>query len=243
MRAAACPTYGPPEVVTVEEVPAPELDSGQVRVRVRAAAVNFPDVLLVADRYQVTVAHPVRAGSEFVGLVTEVADGVRGVAIGDRVAGTVMVGAFAEEVTVGASAVRVVPPGWRTGMPPPSGWRGGRRTTSSDRLAGSRRGDQLVVLGAGRRSRSGRGRSLGSHLGCLGDRSGLVHRQVGRRPGGGPRSISSSTPRSTCGQALREVLPGGADVVVDPVGGDLAEPALRSLHWGGRFVTVGYASG
>jgi NADPH2:quinone reductase len=102
VRAAVCRAYGGPEVVRVEEMPVPELAAGQVRVAVRAAAVNFPDVLLVGDRYQITVAPPFVPGSEFAGEVTEVADGIVGVAVGDRVAGTVMVGAFAEEVTVAA---------------------------------------------------------------------------------------------------------------------------------------------
>ena len=104
MRAAVCRSYGGPGVVTVEEVPEPQPGAGEVRVRVRAAAVNFPDVLVIADRYQITVPPPFVPGSEFVGVVEEVADGVGAVSVGDRVAGTVLVGAFAEQVVVGASS-------------------------------------------------------------------------------------------------------------------------------------------
>ena len=93
MRAAVCRAYGGPDEVTVEEVPDPEPAAGQVRVRVRAAAVNFPDVLLVADRYQITVPPPFVPGSEFAGVVEEVADGAEGMSVGDRVAGTVLVAA------------------------------------------------------------------------------------------------------------------------------------------------------
>src|ERR1035438_8256537 len=79
VRAAVCRAYGGPEVIRVEEMPEPERPTAPLRVAVRAAAVNFPDVLLVADRYQVTVAPPFVPGSEFAGDVTEVADGVVGV--------------------------------------------------------------------------------------------------------------------------------------------------------------------
>jgi D-arabinose 1-dehydrogenase-like Zn-dependent alcohol dehydrogenase len=136
VRAAVCWSYGPPEVVATDDLPAPPLGPGQVRVRVDAAAVNFPDVLLVADEYQLTVPTPFVPGSEFAGAVAEVGDGVGGVAVGDRVAGTTLVGAFAEEVVVAADAVRAVPPGVDCATPRPSAWRTGRRTTSSARSPG-----------------------------------------------------------------------------------------------------------
>ncbi len=79
MRAAVCHRYGPPEVVQIEDVASPVLEAGQARVRVRAAAVNYPDVLVMADEYQVTVPLPLVPGSEFAGVVEELAGGVRGV--------------------------------------------------------------------------------------------------------------------------------------------------------------------
>ncbi len=241
MRAAVCRTYGGPEVVTVEEVPAPEVGVGQVRVRVRTAAVNFPDVLLVADRYQVTVPPPFIPGSEFAGVVDEVADGVAGLAVGDRVAGTVLVGAFADQVVVGASAVRTVPPGVDDRHAAAFGvaWRTAYHVLRS--VADLQAGDELVVLGAG----GGVGLatvSLGRHLGAsvTAVASSPAKLEAAREAGATHVIQHTAVDLRT---ALREVLPGGSDVVVDPVGGDLAEPALRSLHWGGRFVTVGYASG
>ncbi len=111
MRAAVCRAYGPPEVVRAEDVPSPPLQAGQVRVRVRAAAVNYPDVLLVANQYQVKVPTPFVPGSEFAGVVTEVADGVSHLAVGDRVFGTAMVGAFAEETAATAESLRRIPDG------------------------------------------------------------------------------------------------------------------------------------
>ena len=132
MRAAVCRAYGPPEMVTVDDVPSPVLGDGQVRVRISAAAVNFPDVLLVADQYQVTLPVPFVPGSEFVGRVSQVADRVQGLAVGDRVLGTVIAGAFAEEVAVAADVGHAPSrPGSTTITPPPSGWPGGPRTMSS----------------------------------------------------------------------------------------------------------------
>ena len=102
MRAAVCPDYGPPEVVRIENRPSPPLEPGQARVRVGAAAVNYPEVLLVANHYQVSVPAPFVVGSEFAGVVAEVADGAGDLAVGDRVTGTGMYGAFAEEVVAAA---------------------------------------------------------------------------------------------------------------------------------------------
>jgi len=212
-----------------------------VRVRIDAAAVNFPDVLIVANDYQISVPPPFIPGSEFAGTVAEVADGADGVAVGDRVAGTTMVGAFAEEVTAAADAVWPVPDG--VGMPHAAAFGVAHRTAWHvlRSVAEVQPGEELIVLGAG----GGVGLAavqLGALLGAsvtavassadklavaaeLGATHVIDHRSTELRP------------------ALRELLPGGADVVVDPVGGDLSEPALRALHWGGRFVTVGYASG
>jgi NADPH2:quinone reductase len=241
VRAAVCRAYGPPENVAVEDLPSPPVGPGEVRVRVAAAAVNFPDVLLVADRYQMSVPPPFVPGSEFAGVVTEVAGDVDGLAVGDRVAGTTMVGAFAEEVVVAAGVVRPVPDGVDLrhaaafGVAHPTAYHALRS------VAGLQAGDELVVLGAG-------------------GGVGLAAVQLGAVLGASVTAVASSAAKLAVAAAhgathlidhrsvelrpaLREVLPGGADVVVDPVGGDLSEPALRSLRWGGRFVTVGYASG
>src|SRR5215510_8612633 len=100
MRAAVCREYGPPEVVKIEDFAPPALGPGQVRVRVEAAAVNFPDVLVVANQYQVSVPLPFVPGSELAGAVVEVAGDLADLAVGDRVFGATMVGAFAEEAAV-----------------------------------------------------------------------------------------------------------------------------------------------
>jgi len=241
VRAAVCREYGPPEAVAVEDLPSPALGPGQVRVRVSAAAVNFPDVLLVANRYQLSAPVPFVPGSEFAGVVAWVADGVDGVSVGDRVTGTAMVGAFAEEVVVGASAVRPIPAGVDTRHAAAFGVAHRTAFHVLRSVAALQPGEELVVLGAG-------------------GGVGLAAVQLGVLLGASVTAVASSPEKLEVAaaqgathlidhrqrdlrQALREALPDGADVVVDPVGGALAEPALRALRWDGRFVTVGYASG
>src|SRR5438128_9378508 len=111
MRAAVCRAYGPPDVIELDELKSPDAGPGQIRVRVIAAAVNFPDVLVVANQYQLSAPTPFVPGSEFAGVVDALGDGVDGVAVGDRVFGTLLVGAFAEEVVVGAGSVTPIPDG------------------------------------------------------------------------------------------------------------------------------------
>jgi len=112
MRGAVCREYGAPDVVrVVTDLAPPVLADGQVRVRVHAASVNFPDVLIVANQYQVHAPLPFVPGSEFAGVVTEVGAGVGAAVVGDRVCGTCFVGAFAEEVVVQPSALTAIAPG------------------------------------------------------------------------------------------------------------------------------------
>ena len=149
MRAAVCPSYGPPEVVEVADVAEPLLGAGQVRVVVEAASVNFPDVLLVAGEYQITLPPPFVPGSEFAGRVVEVAGDVDGFDVGDHVSGTGLSGAFAEQVVVGPTVLRHVPTGVdsRTAAAFGVAHRTAYHVIRS--VARVRPGDELVVLGAG----------------------------------------------------------------------------------------------
>ncbi|HZN12622.1 MAG TPA: alcohol dehydrogenase catalytic domain-containing protein, partial [Acidimicrobiales bacterium] len=149
MRAALCRSYGPPEVVQLETVPAPDLAAAQVRVRVGAAAVNFPDVLVVANEYQVKVPTPFIPGSEFAGVVTEVADGVSGFVAGDRVSGTGFVGAFAEEAAISVDAVTRIPVGIDERHAAAFGVAHRTAYHVLRSVARLQPGDELVVLGAG----------------------------------------------------------------------------------------------
>lgn len=241
MRAAVCPVYGPPEVVRVEEQPSPDVAPGQVRVRVGAAAVNFPDVLLIANEYQISVPPPFVPGSEFAGAITETGEGTEGFAVGDRVTGTGLFGAFAEEVAVPTTGLVHIPDGVddRTAAAFGVAYRTAYHTLRS--MARVEPGDELIVLGAG----GGVGLAavqLGVQLGAAVTAVASSTEKLGVAASYGARHLVNHRSGELRG-ALKEALPYGADAVVDPVGGELSEPALRSLRRGGRFVTVGYASG
>jgi NADPH2:quinone reductase len=228
-------------VVRIEEQPSPPVAAGQVRVRVAAAAVNFPDVLLIANRYQVSVPAPFVPGSEFAGVIAETGGDAAGFAVGDRVTGTGMFGAFAEEVVVPAAGLTRTPDGIddRDAAAFGVAYRTAYHTLRS--VARVCSGDELVVLGAG-------------------GGVGLAAVQLGAALGASVTAVASSDEKLDVAasygaqhlvnyrsdplrDALRAALPDGADAVIDPVGGELSEPALRSLRRGGRFVTVGFASG
>jgi NADPH2:quinone reductase len=241
MRAAVCPVYGPPEVVRIEEQPSPAVAQGQFRVKVGAAAVNFPDVLLIADRYQIHVPPPFVPGSELAGVVVEVGDGTADFAIGDRVTGTGLYGAFADEVVVPAAGLSRIPDGVddRTAAAFGVAYRTAYHCMRS--MAHLQDGDELVVLGAG----GGVGLAavqLGVALGASVTAVASSTEKLEVAAGYGAKHLINHKSADLRG-ALRDALPGGASVVIDPVGGELSEPALRSLSRGGRFVTVGFASG
>jgi len=241
VKAAVCPSYGPPEVVRVDDIPPPALSAGQVRVRVHVAAVNFPDVLFIANQYQVTVPAPFVPGSEFAGVVTEVDCTTNDFMVGDRVSGAALYGAFAEEVVAPAHGLTRIPDGIDDRTAAAYGVAHGTAYHALRSAARLGAGQDLVVLGAG----GGVGLAavqLGVLLGARVTAVASSDEKLSAAASYGAAHLvkhGSSDLRS----ALREAVPEGAHAVIDPVGGDLAEPALRSLRPGGRFVTVGFASG
>ena len=147
MRAIVCQHYGPPEELVLTELPDPEPAPGQVVVAVRAAAVNFPDVLLIDGRYQLKIPVPFTPGSELAGDVIAVGDGVA-LAVGDRVVGTSFIGAFAERAALPASTVTAIPDG--VDYAAAAGFGITYRTAyhALRSVAGVSAGDWVVVLGA-----------------------------------------------------------------------------------------------
>jgi len=217
------------------------LADGQVRVRVAAAAVNFPDVLLVADTYQMSVDPPFVPGSEFAGVIEAAADNAGGLAVGDRVFGTALVGAFAEQIAVPSQSVTRIPDGVSDADAAAFGVAHRTAYNVLHSVARLEPGEELVVLGAG----GGVGLAtvqLGALLGASVTAVASSSEKLDVAASQGAKTLVNHR-SGDVRQALRDAHPDGVDVVVDPVGGDLAEPALRALRWGGRFVTVGYASG
>jgi NADPH:quinone reductase len=241
MRAAVCHSYGPPGSLRIDEVPMPSARPGTVLVQVAAAAVNFPDVLIIANKYQVSVPLPFTPGSEFSGVVTAVGDGVTVWQAGDRVFGSTFHGSFSEFVAVPESALRAVPDGVE--LRSVAGfWVAHATAYHALRSVGEvAPGDRVVVLGAG----GGVGLAaveLGALLGAEVIAIASSDDKLTRcRHQGAKHTIDYS--RYDVRDALRDIAPDGVDVVIDPVGGPFAERALRATRWGGRFVTVGFASG
>ena len=241
MRAAVCAQYGPPDVVRIVDRPSPSVGAGQVRVRVAVAAVNFPDVLLIAGKYQVTVPVPFIPGSEYSGVIVETGPDITDLKVGDRVTGTAMFGAFAEEVAVDPAALARIPDGVDDQTAAASGvaYRTAYHTLRS--VARVHAGDEVVVLGAG----GGVGLAavqLAAQLGATVAAVASSDEKLGAAASYGAHHLINHR-SGPLRDALRRALPSGAHAIVDPVGGDLSEPALRSLRRGGRFVTVGFASG
>jgi len=239
MRAAWCDRFGDSSMVTVREVPVPVPAAGEALIRVHAAAVNFPDVLMIAGRYQVRTQPPFVPGTELAGEVIEAPPGT--LAPGTRVTARVRSGAFAEYASVGVADLQPLPGGLD--------FVGG----AAFRVTYTTAYHALITVGEAQPGQ------VVAVLGAAGG-VGLATVDVAHRIGLRVIAAASSPERLEICRAhgadhtidyLREPLkerlkalaPGGVDVVVDPVGGEFAEAALRAVAWGGRFVTVGYASG
>ena len=245
MKAVVCEAWGPPDSLRIGELPLPEPGPGQVRVRVHAAAVNFPDALIVAGKYQFRPEFPFAPGSEFSGTVSAVGDGVASPKVGDRVVGSASFGAFAEEVVAEAGHVIVLPADTGDDMLELAGsfllTYGTSYHALKDR-AHAQPGETLLVLGAGG--------GVGLAAVELGKRMGLrviaaassEDKREAARSRGADEAIDS-TAEDFRDQVKALAGRRGVDIVYDPVGGALTETALRTLGWGGRHLVVGFAAG
>jgi NADPH:quinone reductase-like Zn-dependent oxidoreductase len=241
MLAARCTSYGGIDAVTVEEVADPDLGPGQVLVGVRAAAINFPDLLVLEDKYQVSIPLPFIPGSELAGVVEAVADDVVGVVPGDRVFGSAFVGAFAQRASMAAASLTRIPDGIDFDAAAAFGVAHGTAYHSLRSVANVAPDEWVVVLGAA----GGVGLAaveLAHHLGArvLAAAGGGERLEVCRDRGA---DALVDYREEDLKVRIKELTGGGADVVIDPVGGPYAEAALRATRWGARFVTVGFASG
>jgi len=241
MRAARCEEYGGPGNVVVRDIPSPEVTPGHVLVDVAAAAVNYPDLLFIADRYQVSVPVPFTPGSEFSGRVAAVGEGVTGFSVGDLVYGSVNTGAMAEQVLAPASSVAPVPPGLP--LTEAAAFRVTYLTAYHALVTagGLQPGQWVVVLGAAG--------GVGTATIDIAVRMGARVIAAASSPDrlkvcaelGAEAGIDYT--REDLKKRIKEITGEGADLVIDPVGDRWAEPALRAIRWGGTFVTVGYAGG
>ena len=242
MKALICRDYTGVDDLTVETVPDPEPDAGQMLVDIKAAGINFPDILMVEGKYQFRPTPPFSPGAEAAGVVAELGEGVEGFAVGDRVIISTLHGAFAEKaIAVPQRAVK---------MPDSMDFNTGAGFTVTystsyhalKQRAAIQPGESLLVLGAAGGvglSAVELGKAMGARVIAAASSDEKLDTAVAA---GADERINYST--EDLKTRIKELTGGkGADVVYDPVGGELAEQALRATAWEGRFLVIDFASG
>ena len=237
-----CKEYGPPESLVVEDVPSPTPGPGDVIISAKAASVNFPDVLIIQNKYQVKPPLPFSPGSEVAGVVKAIGDGVDNVKSGDKVMAVTTYGAFAEEVKTPATRLVPIP----DGMDYPTAAAFLLTYGTSEHALRDRgqlkAGETLLVLGAAGGVGIAAieiGKALGARvIACASTEDKLAV----CREHGADAAINYAS--EDLRERITDLTAGkGIDVVYDAVGGSYTEPALRSLAWRGRLLVVGFAAG
>ncbi len=250
MKALLSTAPGGPETLKIEELPDPTAGKGEVVVAVKACSINFPDVLIIEDKYQFKPQRPFAPGGEVAGIVESVGGGVTQFAPGDRVIGVLGHGGLAEKIAAPADKLYALPEG--------RSFEDGAAllltyaTTIHALLDRGRlkAGDTLLVLGAA----GGVGLAaieLGKAFGAtvVAAVSSEEKAQAAKDAGADRTIIYPRAPfdkdqsREVANLFKEAVGPNGADVIYDPVGGDYAEPALRAIAWEGRYLVVGFPAG
>ena len=242
MKAVLCKSFGAPDQLTVEDVESPPVKAGEVKITVRACGVNFPDALMVQGLYQLEPPFPFSPGLEVAGDISEVGVGVNGDRVGQRIMATMMVGGFAEEVVVPQASTLPMPDNmpYEIGAGFPLVY--GTAHVALARRGRLKTGETLLVLGAA----GGVGLAaveLGNLMGArvIAAASSAEKLDLARSRGASDTINYSS-------EDLRERMKllthdQGADVIFDPVGGDIFDQAVRRIAWEGRYLVIGFASG
>ncbi len=250
MKAVLCKEYGPPETLVVEDVASPEPGAGEVVLEVHAAAVNFPDVLIIENKYQFKPRLPFSPGGEVAGVVSRLGDGVDHLKIGDRVIGSCGHGGFVEEIAISQGSCIPVPGEMDLQTASALVLTYGTSHYALKDRAQIRPGENLLVMGAA----GGVGLAaveLGKAAGARVIAAASTQDKLGVCVAHGADAtilypsdqMDRDQQRAFSGQ-IKELTDGnGADVVYDPVGGAYAEPALRATNWEGRYLVIGFASG
>ncbi len=242
MQAWLCETLDGAEALRWQDLPTPEPGVGEVRIAIRAASLNFPDLLIVLGKYQFKPALPFVPGAEFAGIVEAVGEGVSHLHPGMPVAALAGTGGFGTHAIVNASRVLPLPPGFALEDAAAFAFTYGTSHHALVDRAQLKAGETVLVLGA---------------AGGVGTAALQIAKAVGARVIAAAstdekctlcRELGADATINYSTQNLREALKAltqgkGPDVVYDPVGGDLAEPAFRSIAWRGRYLVIGFAGG
>jgi NADPH2:quinone reductase len=242
MKAVLCKQFGPPESLVVEDVASPRAGPGEVVVSVKAASVNFPDVLIIQNKYQFKPPLPFSPGSELAGVVKEVGEGVTNLKPGERVIAFTTYGAFAEEVKTEAARLLPLPEGMDFATGAAFLLTYGTSDHALRDRAALRAGETLLVLGAAGGVGLAAieiGKALGARvIACASSAEKLA---VCREHGADETIDYAKEDLRSRIKALTGAR--GVDVVYDAVGGAYTEPAFRSIAWRGRLLVVGFAAG
>ena len=242
MRALVCNAYGPPETLTIEDRDDPAPGPGQLMIDVVAAGINFPDLLVVAGKYQVRTPPPFVPGNEASGIVSALGKGTRRFAVGDRVIVTTRGGAFAEKCVADEHAAAALPEAFDFDQGAGFAVTYGTAWHAFRQCAAIEAGQTVLVLGAA----GGTGSAAVEIAAAMGARviAGASDDDKLRfaRDAGAHDTVNYS--KVALRDAVRDLTgDAGVDIVFDPVGGEVAEQAFRSLAWHGRYLVIGFASG
>jgi NADPH2:quinone reductase len=242
MKAVRCTAWGPPDSLVLDNLPEPVAGPGDVVVDVKAAGVNFPDVLTVQGKYQVRPPLPFTPGNEFAGVVRAVGAGVDGFVPGQRVIGFTRTGAFAEQAVAPGSAFLPMPDDMDFDVAAAITLTYGTSYHAVADRGALQAGETMLVLGAA----GGVGLAaieIGKALGARVIAAASSDEKLAAcKAHGADVLINYET--EDLREAIRAATDGnGPDVIYDPVGGRYSEPALRSIAWRGRHLVVGFAAG
>jgi len=242
MQAWLCENPTGVEALQWKELPTPEPKAGEVRIAIRAASLNFPDLLIVQNKYQMKPPLPFVPGSEYAGTVEAVGEGVKHLKIGDAVAAFGGTGGFGSHAVVNAGLVMPLPAGFPFDDAAAFILTYGTTHHALVDRGQLKSGETLLVLGAAGGVGTAAiqiGKVLGARViaAASSDEKCALCRSIGA-----DATINYAT--ANVRDELKQLTGGkGADVVYDPVGGDLAEPVFRSIAWRGRYLVVGFAQG
>ena len=250
MKAMLSKGVGGPETLVLEELPDPAPDAGEVVLAVKACGVNYPDLLIIEDRYQFKPPRPFAPGGEVAGVVEAVGSGVTGLRPGDHVIGSCGHGGMADKLLIAADNCIAMPAGMPFDVASALVLTYGTSIHALKDRAKIKPGESLLVLGAA----GGVGLSaveLGKAFGArvIAAASSEEKVALARQHGADSGVVYASGPFDQAGRkALSDLFkqacgPKGADVIYDPVGGDYSEAALRAIAWEGRLLVVGFPAG
>ncbi len=242
MQALMCVEHGPPEQLQILDVPRPEPGEGEIQVRVHAAGLNFPDSLIIQNLYQFKPDLPFSPGGEFAGEVTKVGAGVDDFAVGDRVSCLTNWGGFAEYAAAEAYRTSKIPETMDFDTASILAFAYGTSQHAFKQRANLQPGETVLVLGAS----GGVGLAAVEVAKAMGARviagASTDEKLAIAKAHGADELVNYSTQDL---KATVKELAGkaGVDVVYDPVGDALANPAFRTLGWEGRYLVIGFAGG